>query len=155
MSLLSLPSAREEAWRWSDLSALPAIAGRQPSGRLPDALPWIDCACDSPRLLFVDGRLDREQSQLGPVSIGPVTTQPGDHALARLVGHEGWSLKLGRDHAPAGLVQIIHVSTGAADPLAAEVSLDFDAQASIVRSEERRVGKECVSTCRSRWSPYH
>src|SRR3546814_3335103 len=24
-----------------------------------------------------------------------------------------------------------------------------------VRSEERRVGKECVSTCRSRWSPYH
>src|SRR3546814_16878805 len=23
-----------------------------------------------------------------------------------------------------------------------------------VRSEERRVGKECVSTCRSRWSPY-
>src|SRR3546814_16925717 len=25
----------------------------------------------------------------------------------------------------------------------------------ITRSEERRVGKECVSTCRSRWSPYH
>src|SRR3546814_6229763 len=26
---------------------------------------------------------------------------------------------------------------------------------SYARSEERRVGKECVSTCRSRWSPYH
>src|SRR3546814_6217588 len=26
---------------------------------------------------------------------------------------------------------------------------------SVPRSEERRVGKECVSTCRSRWSPYH
>src|SRR3546814_17804201 len=26
---------------------------------------------------------------------------------------------------------------------------------SSIRSEERRVGKECVSTCRSRWSPYH
>src|SRR3546814_3648664 len=25
----------------------------------------------------------------------------------------------------------------------------------LCRSEERRVGKECVSTCRSRWSPYH
>src|SRR3546814_11899039 len=25
----------------------------------------------------------------------------------------------------------------------------------VVRSEERRVGKECVSTCRSRWAPYH
>src|SRR3546814_1358072 len=24
-----------------------------------------------------------------------------------------------------------------------------------MRSEERRVGKECGSTCRSRWSPYH
>src|SRR3546814_3914317 len=29
------------------------------------------------------------------------------------------------------------------------------AGASLPRSEERRVGKECVSTCRSRWSPYH
>src|SRR3546814_853088 len=28
-------------------------------------------------------------------------------------------------------------------------------RASLLRSEERRVGKECVSTCRSRWSPYH
>src|SRR3546814_6578760 len=25
----------------------------------------------------------------------------------------------------------------------------------LTRSEERRVGKECVSTCRYRWSPYH
>src|SRR3546814_12355711 len=32
----------------------------------------------------------------------------------------------------------------------------FDDLAAVVdRSEERRVGKECVSTCRSRWSPYH
>src|SRR3546814_15126320 len=28
------------------------------------------------------------------------------------------------------------------------------AASAAVRSEERRVGKECVSTCRSRWSPY-
>src|SRR3546814_17942317 len=27
--------------------------------------------------------------------------------------------------------------------------------AASIRSEERRVGEECVSTCRSRWSPYH
>src|SRR3546814_3602442 len=31
----------------------------------------------------------------------------------------------------------------------------FRKGAEILRSEERRVGKECVSTCRSRWSPYH
>src|SRR3546814_16132949 len=30
-----------------------------------------------------------------------------------------------------------------------------DVRARVARSEERRVGKECVSTCRSRWSPYH
>src|SRR3546814_7569347 len=29
------------------------------------------------------------------------------------------------------------------------------ARGKATRSEERRVGKECVSTCRSRWSPYH
>src|SRR3546814_17195865 len=28
-------------------------------------------------------------------------------------------------------------------------------QRNTIRSEERRVGKECVSTCRSRWSPYN
>src|SRR3546814_15892661 len=31
----------------------------------------------------------------------------------------------------------------------------FVGEAVADRSEERRVGKECVSTCRSRWSPYH
>ena len=32
---------------------------------------------------------------------------------------------------------------------------DWLQAAFLARSEERRVGKECVSTCRSRWSPYH
>src|SRR3546814_16649219 len=36
---------------------------------------------------------------------------------------------------------------------ALEAKYRMDARAS--RSEERRVGKECVRTCRSRWSPYH
>src|SRR3546814_15583229 len=31
----------------------------------------------------------------------------------------------------------------------------LETQFAMIRSEERRVGKECVSTCRSRWSPYH
>src|SRR3546814_16741022 len=31
----------------------------------------------------------------------------------------------------------------------------FQGDGALSRSEERRVGKECVSTCRSRWSPYH
>src|SRR3546814_17153344 len=51
------------------------------------------------------------------------------------------------------------VSGGA--PLNVEIGLFFTAlglrllQGYGQRSEERRVGKECVSTCRSRWSPYH
>src|SRR3546814_16160949 len=35
------------------------------------------------------------------------------------------------------------------------VGTDGDFAAVPRRSEERRVGKECVSPCRSRWSPYH
>src|SRR3546814_11967500 len=31
----------------------------------------------------------------------------------------------------------------------------IDGAKTYIRSEERRVGKECVSTCRSRWSPLH
>src|SRR3546814_10104509 len=38
---------------------------------------------------------------------------------------------------------------------APEGDLSRDGGSGIERSEERRVGKECVSTCRSRWSPYH
>jgi Fe-S cluster assembly protein SufD len=129
--LLDLPSNRSEGWRWSDLSALPEIAARQPSGRVPEALPWLDCAVERPRLLFIDGRLIAEQSNLGTVGIGAVEAPPGDHALARLVGREGWKLRLATGHAPLGLVQIIHVSTGAADHLAGEIVLDVDAQASV------------------------
>jgi Fe-S cluster assembly protein SufD len=131
VTLLALPSIREEAWRWSDLSALPKLAEAQPSGRLPEVLPWLECK--GPRLLFVDGRL-HESSDAGPVEIGKVQVRAGDHALARLVGRDGWRLSLGRDHAPAGLVQIVHVSTGGSDHLPGEISLDVDAQASVLES---------------------
>jgi Fe-S cluster assembly protein SufD len=131
---LALPSNRDEAWRWSDLSALPDIAARQPAGTVPEALPWIDCANEGPRLLFVDGRLAAERSNLGAIEIGAVEAEPGDHALAKLTGRDGWRLRLGADHAPQGLVQIVHVSTGAADHLASEIVLDEDAQASVVET---------------------
>jgi Fe-S cluster assembly protein SufD len=131
---LALPSSREEGWRWSDLSALPEIAARPPAGAVPEVLPWIDCAHAGPRLLFVDGRFVAGRSDPGIVEVGPVDADPGDHALARLAGREGWRLRLGRDHAPAGLVQIVHVATGGADHLAAEIVLDEDAQASVVET---------------------
>src|SRR3546814_16965555 len=51
--------------------------------------------------------------------------------------------------------------TGAAIAVSYDDRIDTAADAAFkeareqIRSEERRVGKECVSTCRSRWSPYH
>src|SRR3546814_5524106 len=60
-----------------------------------------------------------------------------------------------------------HVGADAGDPPARKVHIGQRIRAgaaraqlvaearAVGRSEERRVGKECVSTCRSRWSPYH
>ena len=41
------------------------------------------------------------------------------------------------------------------DSMESAIAMMAGAARSMERSEERRVGKECVSTCRSRWSPYH
>src|SRR3546814_19105163 len=57
--------------------------------------------------------------------------------------------------------QLLHAYLGfpfydlATLPLLQGEGLDEFDPVKVDRSEERRVGKECVSTCRSRWSPYH
>src|SRR3546814_20798075 len=52
--------------------------------------------------------------------------------------------------------QQLHIDLTVDDIEVAEPAvLALGARRHAVRSEERRVGKECVSTCRSRWSPYH
>src|SRR3546814_3175751 len=59
---------------------------------------------------------------------------------------------------PGGYLRIIKAGIRASDaaPMAIIEFVDRDLSAKGQdRSEERRVGKECVSTCRSRWSPYH
>src|SRR3546814_15817039 len=59
---------------------------------------------------------------------------------------------------PVVLAQRFHQRelAGALQPLAAvdRHHPAVDVGGAVGRSEERRVGKECVSTCRSRWSPY-
>jgi Fe-S cluster assembly protein SufD len=134
VSLLDLPSPKTEGWRWSDLSALPTLA-EAPRGAFNLQLlqlPWLDLS--GPRLLFVDGRLDAAQSEPGPLNVGSVGTEAGDHPLGRMVRGDGWSLRLGPGQAAPGLVQIVHVSTGGANHLAAEIELDVDAQASVVET---------------------
>src|SRR3546814_5628571 len=55
--------------------------------------------------------------------------------------------------------KVINLSLGGASPGSAFVSAIARAADQgiivVIRSEERRVGKECVSTCRSRWAAYH
>src|SRR3546814_19866810 len=70
-----------------------------------------------------------------------------------------WTIvgKLSSSNCTAETLTATRSSTG---QLAASSQVLRSAQAPIffiipTRSEERRVGKECVSTCRSRWSPYH
>src|SRR3546814_15423464 len=50
------------------------------------------------------------------------------------------------------LFELVRVARGAR---AEREHLEPVQEEALARSEERSVGKECVSTCRSRWSPYH
>src|SRR3546814_16710958 len=58
---------------------------------------------------------------------------------------------VGRHRTRDGLAALVE----AFDKIAAHQAEPVGITEHLVRSEERRVGKECVSTCRSRWSPYH
>jgi Fe-S cluster assembly protein SufD len=133
MTTLALPSVREEAWRWSDLSMLPGLAEARPSGRARGELPWIETDGIGLRLAWLDEEVDERHAGIGPIGFGPVAVATA-HPLGRLAGKNGWSLHLGRDHSPPGLIEIVHVGTGGANHLAAEIALEDDAQASIVET---------------------
>src|SRR3546814_16625974 len=64
------------------------------------------------------------------------------HSVGDLVVLNGWGV--GETHL-GGYAELARVPGDWLVPLPDAIS----------RSEERRVGKECVRTCRSRWSPYH
>ncbi len=129
---IALPSPRDEAWRWSDLSALPALAEARPAGGATDIGDrWLDLG--GPRLLFVDGRLDAARSDPRGIMVGPVAVTT-DHPLGRLATGEGWTFSLDRDHATTGPIEIVHVATGGASHLPARITLAEDAQASMVET---------------------
>src|SRR3546814_12697532 len=63
------------------------------------------------------------------------------------------------ERAGTGFQAVVGAGIQAAGPFHADVHVAAMVRGDVVvgtaRSEERRVGKECVSSCRSRWSPYH
>src|SRR3546814_13589346 len=69
----------------------------------------------------------------------------------------GVELHAGIGALPGGLGELAHEVTGldGADDLARGDGPEVPVGVVDDRSEERRVGKACVSTCRARWSPYH
>ncbi|MES2497664.1 MAG: SufD family Fe-S cluster assembly protein [Pseudomonadota bacterium] len=133
---LTLPSTRDESWRWSDLSGLDALAVAPATGttRGLDS-HWIGTdAAGGPRLLFVDGSFDDEHSRPGPVAVG-LTEARSDHPLAKLATAPGWTLTVGPDGAtPPGPIEIVHIATGGASHVPARIVLAEGAQASIVET---------------------
>src|SRR3546814_14744304 len=75
-----------------------------------------------------------------------------------MVGGENQRVGLGTNgqrHAETP-ADMLHDPRRASEAFGAVDHLRMPTRAAIeARSEERRVGKECVSTCRSRWAPYH
>src|SRR3546814_13616521 len=67
-------------------------------------------------------------------------------ALARYIARDRGIFGLAAD-----LVDLVDID----DPALCPLDVVIRRLAQLERSEERRVGKECVSTCRSRGSPYH
>src|SRR3546814_3050478 len=76
-----------------------------------------------------------------PILLSDTPEQYGDAAVAGIR-----ALMAGHGEAPIRAVKM--GTTVATNAL-------LERKGEPVRSEERRVGKKCVSTCRSRWSPYH
>src|SRR3546814_9881064 len=108
----------------------PAKAGAQEHRRMPGQAE-----------VFLDARLRGHDELVGKRE----NESQGDHRMinAAIVGLGWW----GQNHVRATEGSETLRFVRAVD-LAPERVRGF-------RSEERRVGKECVSTCRSRWSPYH
>src|SRR3546814_12722818 len=86
--------------------------------------------------------------------------EPGREPVAGIVAHRALLGRLPQRVGDAARGALVVGREGDADMAIVENAVVLaigllDLVQRLGRSEERRVGKECVSTCRSRWSPYH
>src|SRR3546814_9901977 len=77
-----------------------------------------------------------------------------DSSVFLALGRSGWGDDIARREDPAGM-GVFSLAGRDVEVRSCPRSTGDGWSIRIARSEERRVGKECVSTCRSRWSPYH
>src|SRR3546814_12955012 len=109
---------------------------------------WSSDVCSSDLIVGELHPLAALEQGLGVVqylrveAVGHRVAEIRTHRAALIVGR----VDLGEDRVEVEVVEML----GAAADLAQQLG----AADHLVRSEERRVGKECVSTCRARWSPH-
>jgi len=131
MSTLTLPSVREEAWRWFDPAAIERAVTVERDWS-PTDVDWFFLDIPGPRLLFVDGAFEPAHSRPGPVQLTALA-MTGDHPLGKLAQGEGWVLRL--DAAAAtGPIQIVHLGTGGESHVPARIDMADDAVATVIET---------------------
>src|SRR3546814_18411427 len=107
----------------------------------------------NPSLNFMSGPASVDTHGDGPFAGLPFLFKES-HGCAGQPMMQGSRLAAGL-RAPADSEFIARLKRAGVAPLGATTAPEFGLYCTPERSEERRVGKECVSTFRSRWSPYH
>src|SRR3546814_14352425 len=83
----------------------------------------------------------------------PIRTEEGRRIRELFVVGDGYEALMSADYSQIEMRVMAHLSGD--EGLIEAFRSGEDMHSYVGSSEERRVGKECVSTCRSRWSPYH
>lgn len=130
MSVLELPSTRDESWRYADVAGIAAAAALS-VGTVDVDPQSLFLDLPGARVIVRDGVVDQAASDLHRVHLTHVDA--ADHALGRRTSGSGWSLRLAED-AAAHPVQIVHVASGGTNHLASEIVLADDAAATVVET---------------------
>jgi Fe-S cluster assembly protein SufD len=131
MSVLELPSPRQEEWRWADMDTLRAAAEIEADWE-PGDISDLFLDIPGPRLCFVNGVFEPSHSLPGRVQVGQIALETA-HPLGALANGEGWMLSLDAAEAVTH-IQIVHIGTGGENHVPARIVLGEDAVASVVET---------------------
>ncbi|WCT73708.1 SufD family Fe-S cluster assembly protein [Sphingomonas naphthae] len=133
---LTLPSTRDEAWRWFAPAAVEQAAAL-PAAPRPTSAADMFADVAGPRLVFFDGVYQPAESKPGPIAIESLaidTAHPlGARAAKENGGGTGWRLMLDAQ-AAADPIQIVHWSSGGENHLPGEIVLAEDSAATVTET---------------------